>query len=56
MNYVELPFQVSFFSNDFSIDYVKKHSKRIEIFKLNKPSEGHYMIMENLGLPIGKKF
>eukprot|EP00347_Sterkiella_histriomuscorum_P021524 403333677 len=35
-------------------DNVKTKKKKIEIFKLNRPQEGHYLIMEVLGMPNGR--
>ena len=35
---------------------MKENNKKIEIFKLSRPSEGHYMVMEVLGMHSGKTF
>jgi hypothetical protein len=40
----------------FFIDFVKDNKKKIEIFKINRPTEGQYIIMEVLGMPNGKTF
>jgi len=37
-------------------DYVRENGKRIEIFKLNKPTDGHFLVMEVLGMPSGRTF
>jgi|LauGreDrversion4_2_1035121.scaffolds.fasta_scaffold13312_4 hypothetical protein len=38
------------------IDYVKEKNKKIEIFKIQRPTDGHYIILEVLGMPTGKTF
>jgi len=38
------------------LDYVRENGKRIEIFKLNKPTDGHFLVMEVLGMPSGRTF
>jgi len=35
---------------------VKENNKKIEIFKLTRPNEGHYIVMEVLGMHSGKTF
>ncbi len=40
----------------FCIDYVKEKNKKIEIFKILRPTDGHYIILEVLGMPTGKTF
>ena len=37
-------------------DYVKENNKKIEIFKISKPVDGHYIVMEVLGMPSGKTY
>ena len=41
---------------NLDLDFVKENNKKIEIFKLSRPSEGHYMVMEVLGMHSGKTF
>lgn len=33
---------------------MKNKGKKIEIFKLVRPAQGHYLIMEVIGMPNGK--
>ncbi|CDW75264.1 fha domain [Stylonychia lemnae] len=37
-------------------DYVKDSKKKIEIYKINRPTDGQYLIMEVLGMPNGRTF
>ena len=39
-----------------AIDFVRENGKKIEIFKINRPTDGHYLVMEVLGMPSGKTF
>lgn len=57
VNYVNKHFQVCFLLLIcIFIDYVKDYNKRIDIFKLNRPTDGHYMVLEVVGMPGGKTF
>ena len=56
MNYVKLLIQVIFHKINITVDFVKDNKKKIEIFKVNRPTEGQYLIMEVLGMPNGKTF
>ena len=56
MNYVKLLIQVIFHQINITVDFVKDNKKKIEIFKVNRPTEGQYLIMEVLGMPNGKTF
>ena len=39
------------------IDYVRDHNKKqIEIFKIRRPTNGHYLVMEVVGMSQGKTF
>ena len=38
------------------IDYVRENTKKIEIFKLIRPTDGHYLVLEVLGMPNGKTY
>ena len=38
------------------LDIVKENCKRIEIFSLVRPDQGHYIILEILGMPNGRTF
>ena len=55
VNFVNRFFQVYIFIFIF-IDYIRDYNKRIEIFKLNKPVDGHYLVLEVIGMPSGKTF
>ena len=37
-------------------DYVREKGEKIEIFKIARPTEGHYIILEVLGMPSGKTY
>lgn len=37
-------------------EYVREGHKKIEIFKIARPTEGHYLVMEVLGMPSGKTY
>ena len=56
MNYVKLLIQVILYKINIILDFVKDNKKKIEIFKVNRPTEGQYLIMEVLGMPNGKTF
>jgi len=56
VNYVKLLIQVIFHQINITVDFVKDNKKKIEIFKVNRPTEGQYLIMEVLGMPNGKTF
>ena len=38
------------------IEFIRENHKRIEIFKLNRPTEGHFIVLEVLGMPSGKTY
>jgi len=56
VNYVKLLIQVILYKINIILDFVKDNKKKIEIFKVNRPTEGQYLIMEVLGMPNGKTF
>jgi pSer/pThr/pTyr-binding forkhead associated (FHA) protein len=35
---------------------IRDRNKKIEIFKLQRPLDGHYIVLEVLGMPNGKTF
>ena len=55
MNFVKLVFQVLEYKFHI-IDYVRESKRKIEIYKLDRPTDGHFMVMELIGMPTGKTF
>ena len=56
MNFAKLTSQVINPYLTYYLDYVKEKNKKIEIFKIQRPTDGHYIILEVLGMPTGKTF